>query len=165
MNDVKDLYRISAGVQQWVEQHAGDGLVVELGGGNGSRYLHERVANCITIENDEGWAKTLAEQGVPHIHAPLVDGWYDMTDEVTELLRTADVLIIDGPTGPHRHACEARLHLVKDGAVVVFDDTHRMRNLDIVRRCHAHGWELLKRLICPFGRHTHIMRKHGTPTK
>lgn len=165
MKATEDKFRVGAAVHEWVEQHAGDGLVLELGGGNGSPHLHEVVSNCVTIESDPKWADMLEERGVRHLYTPLVHGWYWLTDELVELLRTADIVLIDGPMGSLRPNCEQHLHLIKPGSFVLFDDTHRNPNLNIVRRCHDDGWLFVKRLTCPFGRHTHILQKpHATPT-
>ena len=158
-DNTQDLYRISSAVHDWVWAHADGGVVVELGGGNGSPVLHERVPNCTTIESDGEWYINLVERGVNAVHAPLVDGWYEQTDEVLELLRTADVLIVDGPTGPMRNNFEAHMHHLKDGCLVCIDDTHRRPTRAVARRLAASGWELLRRLVDPFGRHTHCMQK------
>lgn len=167
MKATEDKFRIGAEVHAWVEQHAGDGLVLELGGGNGSPHLHAVVKNCITIESEPTWADMLDERGVRYLYAPLVDGWYELTEELTELLRTADIVIIDGPVGSLRPNCEQHLHHMKPGCYVLFDDTHRNHNLDIVRRCYDDGWLMVHRLTCPFGRHTHILQtptQHAPPT-
>lgn len=158
MTATEDKFRIGAAVHEWVQQHAGDGLVVELGGGNGSPHLHSVVSNCITIESEPKWADMLDERGVRYLYAPLVDGWYELTEELTELLHTADIVIIDGPVGHLRPNCEQHLHHIKPGCYVLFDDTHRTENLNMVQRFHDAGWLLLNRLTCPFGRHTHILQ-------
>jgi hypothetical protein len=99
--------------------------VLELGGGAGTPALHDIFPNAITVEHDERYLRMLRRLGMYVIHAPLRSGWYTLTPELEQAIRSADVLLIDGPPGGLRRNGAAHIALAKAGACIIYDDSQR----------------------------------------
>jgi len=157
---MNDLYAICPDVTRYIADNYSDAdLVLELGGGSGSPLLHQLLPQTITVEDDPVYVTMLVERGCNYIHAALRDGWYSLTDVFVDALSRADVVIIDGPRGKYRPNCAAHLHLIKPGAIVVFDDTNREKNRQVVAECIIEGWTLLHHMKDLYNRKTHILQK------
>lgn len=122
-----NAWQMSPLVQEWMTRHIPrKATVLELGGGTGSVGLHA-TWRTTTVEHDERWTAYLRRTGLATHHAPIVDGWYELTPELERLLSTADVVVIDGPPGALRTNAAPHLDHIKPGAFVIFDDTHRAK--------------------------------------
>lgn len=99
-------------------------VVLELGGGTGSNALHEHWT-CVTVEHDQRWSDYLRRTGCTTHQSELTEGWYTLDHTLKQLIQTADVVVIDGPPGTLRGNAAPHLHLIKAGAFVIFDDSHR----------------------------------------
>lgn len=120
-----NAWQVSPRVHTWMLKHIPrSATVLELGGGTGSATLH-RAWPTTTVEHDDRWTAYLRRSGFATHHAPLHEGWYTVTDELTRHLSTADVVLIDGPPGALRKNIAKHLDTIKPGAFVIFDDSHR----------------------------------------
>lgn len=156
----RDLYAINPTVSNWIARTYPEAKVVEIGGGNGSRYLHRVCRGTYTIEHHPKWAAVLRQDGLWHGKCHLTNGWYDLTQEAEAQLRQADVVVVDGPPGKLRQNIRHNLHYIKPGAVVLFDDTHRAELQAICNNLTTvHGWEYIKEIPDSGQRSTTVLRK------
>lgn len=121
-----DDWAMSSKVIDWMRENIDPkSRVVELGGGNGSFRVHHLFENVITVEHDTQWARELIRQGLPVLLCPLHGDYYRDDERLLQLIRKADVIIVDGPQGRRRLGFLRYLNQVQDGTVLIFDDTHR----------------------------------------
>jgi hypothetical protein len=131
---MNDAWALARQVIEWMYANVPrEATVLELGGGRGSKRISRHFRNTTTVEHDPVWVGFLLRQGVPTLHRPLVDGWYEADPLLIELLSEADVVVVDGPIGSLRNNIEPYLKHIKAGATVVFDDTHRAKTRALVR--------------------------------
>lgn len=116
--------------------------IFECGSGNSTVFVARLLAQVgkgriVSFEHDEQWAaltgRLLAHEGLEGfatvVHAPLVDGWYEIpTLEAEEI----DLLIVDGPpsreeeSGEDRHpALPFFFDKLAPGAAIFLDDVQR----------------------------------------
>lgn len=123
-----DLYQISRKVHDWMEKNLDrKSRVLELGGGRGSKRLQNLFPNSLTIEHDPHWVGHLLRASCRVMHRPLVDGWFEIDDELREEIRKADVILIDGPPGYLRSNFEKHWDLLSGETILIIDDTHRAK--------------------------------------
>lgn len=121
-----DNWAMSAKVIKWLEQNIDrKARVVELGGGNGSFRVHHLFDNVVTVEHDTQWARRLINQGLPVLLCPLQGDYYRKDDRLMRLIQAADVIIVDGPQGRRRLGFHIYQKELKNGAIVVVDDSQR----------------------------------------
>jgi len=121
-----DNWAMSAKVIKWLEQNIDrKARVVELGGGNGSFRVHHLFDNVVTVEHDTQWARQLINQGLPVLLCPLQGDYYRKDERLMHLLQAADVIIVDGPQGRRRLGFHIYQKELKNGAIVVVDDSQR----------------------------------------
>lgn len=131
---MNDQWMMSRRVVEWMEKNLDPSLrILELGGGRGSKRIQIRWRNSLTIEHDPKWVGHLLRAGCSVMHRPLVDGWYEMDDELREEIQKADVLIIDGPPGYLRTNILPFMDLPKEGCILIIDDTHRAKNRSLIQ--------------------------------
>jgi hypothetical protein len=153
---MNDLFAISPNVIEWMKQNVDRSLkVIELGGGRGTKRLQRYFKNSLTIESEPQWVGFLLKQSCAVLHKPLVDEWYEVDNELLEELRTADVVIIDGPIGYLRNNVARHMDEFKDGALLIIDDTQRVKTKQL-----TNGLEVVA-IVTDRKRTTHICRKHA----
>lgn len=120
-----NAWQMSPKVQSWMVKHIPKtATVLELGGGTGSQALHTHWRTT-TVEHDERWTKYLRRNGHAVHHAPIQNGWYELSETLRTQLQQADVVVVDGPPGALRQNAAPHLDHIKPGAFVIFDDSHR----------------------------------------
>lgn len=108
---------------EWIlENIPEESTILELGSGRGTIEL-ARYYKVISIENDKKWVGVSKKS--EYIHAPLVDGWYDVSKLEKHLPKEYDLLIIDGPIGESRKHFLKHYSLFKTDIPIIIDDTNR----------------------------------------
>lgn len=101
------------------------GVILELGSGYGTKILSERYT-MYSIEHNDSW---LNKYDSTYIHAPIIDGWYDVDVLRNELPIGYDLILIDGPPttiSPQiRTGFLKNISLFNTDAIMVFDDVNR----------------------------------------
>ena len=106
--------------------------ILEFGSGKGSKRLAEDYT-VHSIEHDKDWVDKF--KGVNYIHAPIVDGWYDLSKD--DLPEEYDLLLIDGPPGViGREGFFDNLKLFNTGVPMIFDDVNRQRERWLMTKVH-----------------------------
>ena len=156
----KDPWAMSTAVAAWISKAYPEAMIVELGGGTGSQYLHRVCSNVHTIEHHPKWAKVLEEDGVEHSVCHLTNGWYDLSGESKFKVQNADVVVVAGPPGRLRTNVFKHLYNVKPGAVVVFDDAQRPQMDSQLQQLEKlQGWGYVHELVDTYGRATRVLQK------
>lgn len=106
--------------------------VVELGSGEGTRELVRCFGRVHTVEHDPEWLGKV--EGARYIHAPIVNGWYDIDALGKGLPLRYDCLIVDGPPGSIGRGGLARFLSVFNQVPVVLDDVHRKAEYELAVR-------------------------------
>ena len=80
------------------------------------------------------------------MHVPLSGGWYKETPLlIFNKLAEADCIIVDGPPGRMRPNVRGRLRYFPADCVVVFDDSQRDHNDQLIRKLRRdQGWQALE---------------------
>jgi hypothetical protein len=111
--------------RKWITDNIPKGArILEFGSGNGSKLLASRY-DLTSIEHDPMW---LNKHDGQYIHAPIVDGWYDVDVLDNALTGKWDLIIIDGPPGHiGRNDIVSYFELLglNTGCPVMIDDTDR----------------------------------------
>lgn len=154
-----DPWAMNPKVSEWLGENLDAELrAVELGGGSGSILLHGLFRNCVTVEHDETFTKMLRKARLTVLEVPLRDGWYDMTTDLPALIQSAQLLVVDGPSGWRRENIKKHTAHISPGTVVVFDDSQRSALQLYLDDLVSAGWEVLE-CIRDGHRTAHIMRK------
>jgi hypothetical protein len=133
---------VSETLRDMLPRHA---KVVELGGGTGSPYLQHLFPNTTTIEHDQSWADYLSQMQLTYMHVPLSGGWYKETPLLIAKLAEAHCIIVDGPPGRMRPNVRGRLRYFPADCIVVFDDSQRDHNEQLIRKLmRDQGWQALE---------------------
>ena len=125
---------------------------VECGSGNSTIFAARLFAqrgrgHITTLEHEATWAAVtrglLEEEGLTQwarvVLAPLIDGWYDVTQ--IPVVDSIDLLVVDGPPACARETQEARApaldwfaHRLTDDATVILDDAWRRGERRVITR-------------------------------
>ena len=70
-----------------------DSTILELGSGHSTKQFSE-FCNVVSVEQNQNW---VGKYKSTYIHAPIVNGWYDINVLKKGLPKKYDVLVIDGP--------------------------------------------------------------------
>jgi len=102
-------------------------VMIELGAGDVSTREFSKVFDLYSVEHDENW---LNKHPSTYIHAPLVDGWYDVEILKKHLPKKKDqrVILIDGIS---RRNILQNLHLFNKKAMFVVHDTWREHEIQL----------------------------------
>lgn len=156
---MNDAFAMSQRVVDWMKDNIErSSKVIELGGGRGTKRIQRHFKHSLTIETEPEWVGFLLKQSCAVMHRPLVDEWFEVDNELLEELRTADVVIIDGPRGYLRNNVARHMHEFKANCIVIVDDTNRSKTRQL-----TNGLEVLT-VIVDGKRTTHICRKHADNT-
>ena len=101
-----------------------DGAVIlELGSGDVSTQYLGQHYRMVSVEDQLEW---LNKHKSTYIHAPLVNGWYDIAVLKTRLPQAYHAILVDGPTGEgNRFGFVKNLSLFRTDVPIFFDDTNR----------------------------------------
>jgi len=131
------------------------GTLVELGSGAGTKYLAE-FYTVYSIEHDRQW---LHKHSSIYIHAPIIDGWYDLAPIKKNLPDEYGIILVDGPPGVigRMGFCE-HLDLFRYDVPMWFDDVERADDYKVLKcvaeklgrkfEMHEAGRKLVG-VICP----------------
>ena len=129
-----DNWAMSQKVIDWMSQNLRrDICVVELGGGTGSFRIHHLFDNVVTVEHDTRWGMRLVKEGLPVLLCPIEGQYYRRDERLMKLIRMADVIVVDGPPAQQRLGFYNYLNEVKNGAVLIFDDSQRSYMQSLLR--------------------------------
>jgi len=115
--------------------------ILELGSGEGTGEL-SKFYKMYSIEHDRRWLNKYQSR---YIHAPLVDGWYDVEILRNHLPGDYDLILVDGPPAHNknlsrsRHGFYRNIGLFNTKVPIIIDDVHRKYD-------HEHLLRLGKRL-------------------
>jgi predicted O-methyltransferase YrrM len=123
---------IGAPTIAWLVKHLQAGsTILELGSGAGTKVL-SRTWKMWSVEHDPKWLNRC--RSTTYIHAPIVDGWYDLEILAAQLPKKYDLLLIDGPPGRQRPGVIGHLEALFNLQVpVVVDDVHRKGDMRIAK--------------------------------
>lgn len=115
--------------------------VLELGSGTGSIEIAKHF-NLYSIEDQVHWVERY--QGGKVFHVPIVNDWYDVKklESIVESINY-DLILVDGPFRYSRNAFFDNYHLFKKVPFMI-DDTHRDREMDLVRLFEAEGFKFVE---------------------
>lgn len=126
-----DGWAISTELFNWMLENIPKGsTILELGSGRGTSELVKHY-NVYSVEHDNRWLNLVPLSN--YIHAPLVDGWYDVRILEQQLPKEYDVLLIDGPPAEKRVGILKHLHLFRRDVLIIVDDSHRKTDFSIVQ--------------------------------
>lgn len=114
----------------WMKANIEDGkTVLEIGSGQSTANLINHW-NIISIEEDINWCNRYHNR---YIHAPIVNGWYDMEKISESLTFDIDVILIDGPAYGERKYMINHIDffLERNPKILIFDDTDREKDLSL----------------------------------
>lgn len=119
----------------WIQANLPEGNgILEFGSGTSTGIL-SRHYRMISVEQDAAW---LGKHDSQYVHAPIVDGWYDL-DVMQQCVfgrRDYDLIIIDGPTetSGSRDRLLDHFHLMRRDVPVLIDDIYRPHVRRFARR-------------------------------
>lgn len=115
---------ISESMYRWITEHLPAGKhILELGSGDASTRFLSSLYQMTSVEHDPAFVNKYRSR---YIHAPLVNGWYDLAILQTQLPRDYDLLLVDGPTGSEPRAGFLKnIALFRINLPIVIDDTWR----------------------------------------
>lgn len=104
-------------------------ILLELGSGWGTGVL-SNFSEIYSVEHDPRW---VGQYRSHYIHAPIVDGWYDVEVLKKELPKEYDLILVDGPPGYiGRDGFLKNIHLFRMDVPIIIDDVHRQAELDLL---------------------------------
>lgn len=116
-------WAISKELFDWILENIPTGsTILELGSGNGTKEL-VKFYNVYSVEHDIRWVDLVPKSN--YIHAPLVDGWYDIEVLKEKLPISYDLLLIDGPIGENRVNIMRYYDMFNKNVPIIIDDTNR----------------------------------------
>lgn len=116
-------WSISKELFDWILSNLSKGsTILELGSGSGTKEL-VKFYNVYSVEHDIKWVDLVPES--TYIHAPLVDGWYDVEILKDKLPKEYDLLLIDGPIGESRINIINHYDMFNKNIPIIIDDTNR----------------------------------------
>jgi len=109
-----------------------DSNILEFGSGIGTSRLSEHF-NMTSIEHD---TKFVGLYDSEYIHAPIKNGWYDVSKLESVLGKKFDLILVDGPTGIiGRDGWIRNMNLFKlDDTIIIMDDLNRNKELEIYKK-------------------------------
>jgi len=136
-NDFKNTtlgsWAIEENLFQWLIDNVPVGSkILELGSGAGTIHMAERW-NVTSIEHNKAFLNLSKKS--EYIHAPIVDGWYDISK--LQNLPSFDVLLIDGPASSdgERIGFMEYSYLFKgiENVPILVDDVNRNSELTLLK--------------------------------
>jgi len=129
MNDFEDPWMISKELYDYIKDNLKEGsTILELGSGKGTKFLCEHY-KVYSVEHQEQW---LGKSKSIYIHAPLINGWYDVNILEENLPEDYDLLLIDGPIGSlARTRFTDNSNLFDMSKIVIFDDINRKPEMEM----------------------------------
>lgn len=132
-----DGWAISTELFTWMlENIPKNSTILELGSGKGTRELVKHY-NVYSVEHDVKWLNLVPFSH--YIHAPLVDGWYDVEVLKQQLPKEYDVLLIDGPPAEKRAGILNHLDLFRTDVLIIVDDSNRKLDANIANHIIRSG--------------------------
>lgn len=115
---------IGENLLSWMLENIPSGSVIlELGSGSGTKELVKHYT-VYSIEDDINWVGYCNDS--TYIHAPRINGWYDINKIEEGIPYKYDVILIDGPYNPKgdRRGFIDNIKLFDTNVIMIFDDTH-----------------------------------------
>tara|TARA_Y100000592_G_C5471401_1_gene319718 strand:+ start:2714 stop:3202 length:489 start_codon:yes stop_codon:yes gene_type:complete len=113
----------------WIKDNLEEGkTILEFGSGKGTIELtkHWKV---YSVEQNSKWVGLAPDSN--YIHAPLKGKWYDPAIVFSQIPKEYDLILIDGPMGPHfRSGIDKYWDKFNTNVPLLFDDTHRKSDRD-----------------------------------
>lgn len=108
----------------WIRTHLPGGKhILELGSGDVSTWYLSEHYRMTSVEDQ---VQYLHKHPSHYIHAPLVDGWFDVAVLEAQLPKDYDLILVDGPVGSGPRAGFLKnLRLFRTDVPIVIDDTWR----------------------------------------
>lgn len=123
-------FAIGDGLFKWIcDNIRKEGVIIELGSGEGSHKLANEGFLMVCIEHDPLWCGVY--DNIEYHYHPLKNGWYDLI--TMPYHGECDLLLIDGPPGQGRSKI---LEYVKDlhlAETIIVDDTHREEEMYLAK--------------------------------
>lgn len=104
---------------------------VEIGAGLISTTNFSKICKLYSIEDSEEWINIIP--GVNYIHAPLVNGWYDINKIVPSLPERYDFIFIDGPCGGSRELILDYFDRFNWDCLIAIHDTYREKERKLAK--------------------------------
>jgi len=126
-----------------IENIKSDEIILEIGAGLTSTKFLSKYWKTYSVEQDKRWM-AIANDKINYIHAPLVDGWYDVNVLQQQLPTKYSMILIDGPVYGDREKIIDNIDLfnIKD-TVIVVDDTYREKERNIVNELFKLGKNII----------------------
>lgn len=122
-------WAISKETYEWIINNIPMGSVIlEFGSGDGTGVLCDKY-KMYSVEDKKEW---LNKYNSKYIHAPLVDGWYDVNVLKSEMPKHYDLLLIDGPEWERRGLLK-HIYLFNQSCPILVDDTHRANDMFVAK--------------------------------
>lgn len=97
--------------------------ILEFGSGDVSTAHLGKHYKLFSVEDKAEW---IGKHNSTYIHAPLVNGWYDLTKVLAGLPARYDLILVDGPTGEgNRGGFLEHVDCIFNDCPIIFDDTNR----------------------------------------
>ena len=130
-------YAVRFSLLKWVKNNIPAGhAILELGSGSGTTQELSKTYQLYSVEHDKEWLRKYRSH---YIHAPLVNGWYDLNMRPL-LPRLYNLLIIDGPPGEDRVNIIKHFDMFLQYVPVIIDDTERPGEKEIIRHLTGLGY-------------------------
>jgi len=121
---------IETGLVRWMVRNIdANSKIVELGSGSGSKELLKGF-EVLSVEHNEKYLKSNKNS----IHAPIVDGWYDVS-KLKDLKKGVKAYLIDGPPAriSDRRKLLDNINLFNKKAVFIMDDVNREDEMQMAK--------------------------------
>jgi hypothetical protein len=131
-------YMISKELYDWILENIPKGSrILELGSGDGTGLLAEHYT-MFSIENNENW---LNKYPSIYIHAPIVNGWFDVNVLKQQMPKQYDLILVDAPpafTEEARMGFFHNINLFNTNVPIIIDDTHRAGERRLANNLRKH---------------------------
>lgn len=135
MIDKKNLndWAISEEMLQWLLKNLEkEKTILEFGSGFGTIEL-TKFWKVYSVEQNQRFINVAPDSN--YIHAPIVNGWYDVNLVFDNIPKEYDLLIVDGPAGTgNREGIESYWGKLNLNVPIIMDDTHRTKELTFAQK-------------------------------
>lgn len=141
-------YMISKELYEWILDRLPKGSrILELGSGDGTKLLAKDY-DMFSIENNKEWVN---KYDSIYIHAPIVNGWFDVNVLKQRLPKDYDLILVDAPpafTEEARMGFYHHIELFRTDVPIIIDDTHRAGEKRLANNLQKHLGKKYKEVKC-----------------